>query len=78
VPIMERWKIFEMPVPGYFGFPAFALECFTTYVFVRLLSQYVVSAFRRTDGPAEAALREPQSGPELRRRAGHHMRSIAR
>ena len=37
VPIMERWKIFEMPVPGYFGFPAFALECFTMYVFVRLI-----------------------------------------
>jgi hypothetical protein len=35
VPIMEHWKIFEMPVPGYFGFPAFALECFTMYVFVR-------------------------------------------
>jgi hypothetical protein len=26
-----------MPVPGYFGFPAFAFECFTMYVFVRLL-----------------------------------------
>jgi hypothetical protein len=38
VPIMERWKIFEMPVPGYFGFPAFALECFTMYVFVRRLA----------------------------------------
>jgi hypothetical protein len=37
VPIMEDLKIFEMPVPGYFGFPAFALECFTMYVFVRLL-----------------------------------------
>jgi hypothetical protein len=36
VPIMERFKIFEMPAPGYFGFPAFALECFTIYVFVRL------------------------------------------
>jgi len=35
VPIMEHLKIFEMPVPGYFGFPAFALECFTMYVFVR-------------------------------------------
>jgi hypothetical protein len=30
-------KIFEMPVPGYLGFPAFALECFTMYVFVRTL-----------------------------------------
>ena len=37
VPIMERFKIFEMPLPGYFGFPAFALECFTLYVFVRRL-----------------------------------------
>ncbi len=35
VPIMEHTKIFEMPVPGYLGFPAFALECFTMYVFVR-------------------------------------------
>jgi hypothetical protein len=35
VPIMEHLKIFEMPVPGYLGFPAFAFECFTMYVFVR-------------------------------------------
>ena len=35
VPIMEHLKIFEMPVPGYLGFPAFALECFTMYVFLR-------------------------------------------
>ena len=37
VPIMQDWKIFEMPLPGYFGFPPFALECFTMYVFVRRL-----------------------------------------
>jgi hypothetical protein len=37
VPIMENLKIFEMPFPGYFGFPAFAFECFTMYVFVRLV-----------------------------------------
>jgi hypothetical protein len=37
VPIMENLKIFEMPVPGYFGFPPFALECFTMYVFTRRL-----------------------------------------
>jgi hypothetical protein len=35
VPIMETLKIFEMPVPGYLGFPAFALECFTMYVMTR-------------------------------------------
>ena len=37
VPILERYKIFEMPLPGYLGFGAFALECFTMYVFVRRL-----------------------------------------
>ncbi len=38
VPIFPNVKIFEMPVLGYLGFPAFALECFTMYVFVRALS----------------------------------------
>jgi len=37
VPIMENLKVFEMPVPGYLGFPPFALECFTMYVFLRRL-----------------------------------------
>jgi hypothetical protein len=37
-------KIFEMPLPGYLGFPPFALECFTMYVFVR-------SLFRRSGRP---------------------------
>lgn len=37
VPILARLKIFEMPLPGYLGFPPFALECFAMYVFVRLL-----------------------------------------
>jgi hypothetical protein len=37
VPIMEEVRIFEMPLAGYLGFPAFALECFTMYVFVRHL-----------------------------------------
>jgi hypothetical protein len=35
VPILPGLKVFEMPLPGYLGFPAFALECFTMYVFVR-------------------------------------------
>lgn len=35
VPILPSLKIFEMPVLGYGGFPAFALECFTMYVLVR-------------------------------------------
>jgi hypothetical protein len=35
VPILPEVKIFEMPVLGFFGFPAFALECFTMYVTAR-------------------------------------------
>lgn len=37
VPILGDLKIFEMPVLGYFGFPPFAVECFTMYVFARRL-----------------------------------------
>ena len=32
-PILESWTIFEMPAPGFLGFPAFALEVFVLYVF---------------------------------------------
>jgi hypothetical protein len=31
-PMAQRWKIFEMPAPGYLGFLPFALESFTMYV----------------------------------------------
>lgn len=31
VPYLPTIKIFEMPLIGYFGFPAFALECFVMY-----------------------------------------------
>ena len=44
VPIMENFKVFEMPLPGYFGFPAFAVECFTMYVFVRAIATRLVPA----------------------------------
>ena len=47
VPIMENLKIFEMPVPGYLGFPAFAFECFTMYVILRALTTRAVPAASR-------------------------------
>jgi hypothetical protein len=37
VPILPDVRIFEMPVPGYGGFPPFAMECFAMYVFARRL-----------------------------------------
>jgi hypothetical protein len=62
VPIMENLKIFEMPVPGYLGFPAFALECFTMYVFVRMLFAPLISRRgRRPDGrPVGVAYETPR------------------
>lgn len=33
-PILHRYRVFEMPVVGFLGFPPFALECFTVYVFL--------------------------------------------
>ena len=35
VPVPPDIKLFEMPVAGYLGFPAFAVECFVMYVFAR-------------------------------------------
>lgn len=35
VPVFPSVKLFEMPVAGYLGFPAFALEAFAMYHFVR-------------------------------------------
>jgi hypothetical protein len=49
---MENLKIFEMPVPGYFGFPAFALECFTMFVFVRGLAARFLTISRPVGVPA--------------------------
>jgi hypothetical protein len=37
VPILPNLRLFEMPLAGYGGFPAFAVECFAMYVSVRFL-----------------------------------------
>jgi hypothetical protein len=31
VPFFGEWKVFEMPVLGFLGFPPFALECWVLY-----------------------------------------------
>jgi hypothetical protein len=38
VPYLSGVKLFEMPVLGYLGFPAFALECWLMYRFIRFLT----------------------------------------
>lgn len=35
-PLFQNAKLFEMPLPGFLGFPPFALECFAMYHFLRL------------------------------------------
>ena len=46
VPYFGNFKIFEMPVLGYLGFPPFAVECWVIYIFVRSLLQ----PHKRTQG----------------------------
>jgi len=41
-PILQDWKIFEMPLPGYLGFPPFAVECFVMYEFLRTVRRCVL------------------------------------
>jgi hypothetical protein len=41
-PILQAWKIFAMPLPGYVGFPAFALECFVMYESLRTLRRQLL------------------------------------
>lgn len=41
-PIGQDWKIFEMPLPGYLGFPAFALECLVMYEFLGTLKNQLL------------------------------------
>jgi hypothetical protein len=36
-PIWQNWKVFEMPAPGFLGFPPFAVECAVMVEFLRLL-----------------------------------------
>ncbi|MCI0331546.1 MAG: hypothetical protein L0196_11495 [candidate division Zixibacteria bacterium] len=51
VPVLADVKIFEMPVVGYFGFLAFALEVFVMYHFVRpWLLKEAVSASQQLQG----------------------------
>lgn len=38
-PILQGWKIFEMPLPGFLGFPAFAVECFVMFETVKVLGR---------------------------------------
>jgi hypothetical protein len=61
VPIMEDLKIFEMPLPGYLGFPAFALECFAMYSFVRGLARRLTGLRSAPDTSAGVGRSDPET-----------------
>ncbi|MGH9468788.1 MAG: hypothetical protein ACRD1N_00425 [Terriglobia bacterium] len=50
-PILQRWKIFEMPAPGFLGFLPFAVECFAMYEFLLVVRARIA---QRTEAPASA------------------------
>ncbi len=52
-PIWQQSKIFEMPLPGFLGFPPFALECWVMYEFVQAAGRQLFGS--RHPAPREAA-----------------------
>lgn len=46
-PMFQRYKIFEMPAPGYLGFLPFAVECFAMYVTAAWALRRIGSGMRR-------------------------------
>jgi hypothetical protein len=43
VPFFGKWKVFEMPILGFLGFPPFALECWILYHLLRAAPQRLPS-----------------------------------
>jgi hypothetical protein len=47
LPVLNFWKVFEMPLLGYLGFPPFALEAAVMYNFLKVLDERVLTTSRR-------------------------------
>ncbi len=47
VPFFGKWKLFEMPILGFFGFPPFALECWILYHLFRAIPRHLDSSVAR-------------------------------
>jgi len=56
-PIAQGGKIFEMPLPGYLGFPPFALECLVMFEFVETFRRRLAQFWRGSEGALGAASR---------------------
>jgi hypothetical protein len=47
LPVLNFWKVFEMPLLGFLGFPPFALECAVMYNFLTALYDRVLTTPKR-------------------------------
>ena len=47
VPFLGTWKVFEMPILGFLGFPPFALECWILYHLLRAVPRHLKSGIAR-------------------------------
>jgi hypothetical protein len=47
LPVLNCFKVFEMPLPGYLGFPPFALECAVMYNFLKAMDERVFTSPRQ-------------------------------
>jgi hypothetical protein len=55
VPGFEEWRVFEMPVAGFLGFPPFALECLVVVRWVEAVGERVAARGRMLARAAAAA-----------------------
>jgi hypothetical protein len=69
-PMGQSTKIFEMPLPGYLGFPPFALECFVMYEFLRTLRDRLAGSWRGPRWQHAAQGAKPAFRPEAKTRPG--------
>ncbi|HLI29712.1 MAG TPA: hypothetical protein VKV79_01275 [Terriglobia bacterium] len=53
-PILQGWKIFEMPAPGFLGFPPFAIECFVMFEFLLTVAARFSGSAPRTQAVVSA------------------------
>lgn len=47
LPVLNFWKVFEMPLLGYLGFPPFALEAAVMYNFLKVLNERLLTTPKR-------------------------------
>lgn len=48
-PIAQNWKVFQMPAPGFAGFPPFAVECWVLFETLRVLKARLTAAGRQPE-----------------------------